>query len=867
MMAGHGGGGLYSARSVRPIPSAFRLHLPFCAAFASVATVLAGGGVAPVWAADANVAPRAADQAVEPPAGPATTASATPPGLLTPAQSCRIVGWNRAARSGLRPADDADKDLRLFLEADRLSGETGISLQAEGQAQLRRGRLSLQAERFEYRFSDDRVRASGGVQLWRDQDYYSGSEIELDTERAEGYFIAPRFHFARTQASGGAERIDFLGKNRLSVLGATYSSCEVAEGETPPWELSARRVQLDFNANDGLAEGGVLRFFGVPILAWPVLSFPVTDERKSGFLPPLISIASTSGLELGLPFYWNIAPDQDATVTPVLSLKRGMAFDGEYRYLRDSWGGMVHGSLLPHDRINDSRRWAFGWTQSGGLIGDWDYDWHLLRVSDDAYWTDGLRGATSLTPRLLNSQGQLRQRSTLQLGVLGEIDQWLYAGVQRWQVLQSLVASDTISAPYQRAPQLGAQWRSQHGGLSGSLQGELNQFTRVQDGLLTGSRAHLLGEIGWQHGEGGWLLTPRIAFNAAAYDTVQPMSDGRSRASRVIPTFSLDSSWNFDRPIRLFGRALTQTLEPRLLYVRTPWRDLTNLPNFDSARLDFNTNSLFSVNAFSGVDWVSEAKQLTLGVSSRFLDAGSGAQLATLGIAQRYVLRGLQDTPDARPPSTGFSDLFAVGSINAIPHWGLDTSVQYNSDTRRIERSISSVNYSPGPFRTVSISHRLQREASEQLALGWQWPLRGPTPLLVPSPAQSAVQVAADGTTAPHRASVGNGSQCEGTLYGVGRLDYSMRDRRISGAIAGLEYDAGCWIGRVVAARTSTGSSAATTKLMLQLELVGLSRLGSNPLGVLKDNIPGYTLLRDPKADYGLAPGSPSGSSGASTLP
>jgi LPS-assembly protein len=851
---------------VRQVPTAFRLNQLVFAALAP-ATALFVGCLSPLaWAADAgDVAPRGTDSSA--PQNPDPAASPVNASLLTPAQSCRIVGWNRAARSGLRPSDAASNDPRLLLEADRLSGQTGVALLAEGQVQLRRGRLSLEAERLEYRFNDDRVRASGGVQLWRDQDYYSGTEIELDTERAEGYFLAPRYHFARTQASGGAERIDFLGKNRLSVLGATYSSCEVAEGETPPWQLSTRRMQLDFDANDGSAEGGVLRFFGVPILAWPVLSFPVTDARKSGLLPPQISIASTSGLELGLPYYWNIAPNQDATVTPVVALKRGLALEGEYRYLQDDWGGTVQGNWLPHDRIKSTDRWAFGWTQNGKLPGQADYDWKVLRVSDDDYWKDGLRGATSLTPRLLNSQGQMRQRSSLQIGALGEVDQWLYARVQHWQVLQSTLASDAIVAPYQRAPQLGALWRTQSGGLSGSLQGELNQFTRVQDGLLTGSRAHLLGEVGWQHSDGGWQLTPRLAFNAAAYDTEQPMSDGRTRASRVIPTFSLDSGWTLDRSTDLFGRALTQTLEPRLLYVRTPWRDLSTLPNFDSARLDFNTNSLFSANAFSGVDWVSEAEQMTVGVSSRFLDAGNGAQLASAGIAQRYVLRTQQAAPDAKQPSTGFSDLFVVGSINAIPRWGLDTSVQYNPDSRRIQRSISSVNYTPGPFRTVSISHRLQRDVSEQLALGWQWPLRGPTPVFAPSPAQSAVQAASEGAAAQRQLGARNGSQCEGTLYGVGRLDYSMRDSRISGAIVGLEYDAGCWIGRVVAARQSTGSSAATTKLMLQLELVGLSRLGSNPLGVLKDNIPGYTLLRDPKADYGQAPGSPSGSSGVNTLP
>jgi LPS-assembly protein len=599
----------------------------------------------------------------------------------------------------------------------------------------------------------------------------------------------------------------------------------------------------------------------------PVLSFPVTDERKTGWLPPRMDVASTSGIEIGVPFYWNIAPELDATITPVLSLKRGASVDGEFRYLQDGWGGELGGSWLPHDRNTGLTRWAFGSRQNGRLGAVGDYDWRVLRVSDDNYWKDGLRGAESVTPRLLASQASAHERRTLQSDWLGEVDRWTYARVQHWQVLQSAVASEAIVAPYQRAPQLGMLLRSQRGGLSWSLQSELNHFTRTQDGQLTGTRAHLIGEAGWQLGDGGWSLTPRVAFNAATYDTIEPMSDGRTRASRTVPTVSLDSLWTFDRSMRWFGRDLTQTLEPRLLYVRTPWRDLSTLPNFDSARLDFNSASLFSANAFSGVDWVSEAQQLTVGTSSRVLDAGSGAQLASFGLAQRYVFSEQRAAPDGRQLTRGYSDIFLNGGLQAIPGWNVDATVQYNSDTQRVERSISQVSYNPGPFRTLSLSHRLQRAASEQVAVGWQWPLSGPVPQAATLAERANLALGSGGGSGGAGYGNGNSTSCEGTLYGVGRLDYSLRDRRISGAIVGLEYDAGCWIGRVVASRQSTGSSAATTKLMLQLELVGLSRLGSNPLGVLKDNIPGYTLLRDPKADIGTAPGSTSGSTGVRTIP
>ena len=306
------------------------------------------------------------------------------------------------------------------------------------------------------------------------------------------------------------------------------------------------------------------------------------------------------------------------------------------------------------------------------------------------------------------------------------------------------------------------------------------------------------------------------------------------RATRSIPSFSLDAGFELERSTEAFGRRLHQTLEPRILYVNTPYRAQSQLPNYDSAAKDFNFVSLYSDNSFSGVDRVSDANQLTAGFTTKLVDAQSGAEVLRLGLVQRYLFRtqrvtGQADgTPDGLPLEQRLSDALLAGSTSVLPGWTLDAAVQYSPDIRRSVRSIVGARYSPGPFRTVSTTYRLARGLSEQLELGWQWPVWGTAP-------------------GSGRAALANLSAagCGGAWYSVGRINYSLKDRRVTDSVLGVEYDAGCWIGRVVFEQLSTGRSQATTRLLLQLELVGLSRIGSNPLQVLKDNIPGYRLLRE----------------------
>ncbi|MCU7370774.1 LPS-assembly protein LptD [Paucibacter sp. O1-1] len=354
----------------------------------------------------------------------------------------------------------------------------------------------------------------------------------------------------------------------------------------------------------------------------------------------------------------------------------------------------------------------------------------------------------------------------------------------------------------------------------------------------TGSRVHLLGHVSLPMSGAAWWLIPKLSLNAASYSLDQALADGRRSASRSVPSFSLDHGWIFERETRLFGRGLTQTLEPRLLYVKTPYRDQLDLPNFDSAAKDFNFDSIYTENQFSGVDRVSDAHQLTVGATSRWIDANGGAELLRLGLVQRFLFNDQRITPDGQTQTRKVSDLLLLGSAHVSERWWMDGSLQFNADSGRSVRSTLRARYSPGPFRTVNAAYRLARGQSEQLELGWQWPLFGAV-------AQS------DGPRA--RRSVGSGGSCSGAWYSAGRLQYSLRDRRFTDSVLGVEYDAGCWILRVGAERLSTGRAETNTRLLLQLELVGLSQLGSNALGVLRDNIPGYRQLssdRSPIQSY-----------------
>ena len=787
---------------------------------------LAAGLMASAGTARAQTAAAPQPPAIAAIAAPAASAAGSASAARTPSAPAGIAAME-ASRSllPLPRGDDANR-LPIVLQAETIRSQPDLETVAEGKVEFRRGGTVIKADRLAYDTAQDLAGATGNVRVSRGGAIYSGPELQLRVQRFEGYFLRPEFEFTQLGAGGRAERIDFYDSARSSATRAEYTSCPRDTPAEPAWVLRTDRVSIDLDSNEGVAEGAVLRFLNVPILALPSLSFPLSDARKSGWLPPSINTDNRSGIELSIPWYWNIAPQRDATLTPRLITRRGLGLDTELRYLETHDEGALNFDWLPNDRLTGRSREALQWQHLGRTTGGLRYSADVVRVSDDEWWKDFPNAGRSLTARLLPARLSLEQplRAGPALGLA-------YVRALQWQVLQGSDAA--VVSPYERTPQVGVRMGLQRGGWDVAVEAEYNRFTlpsgsESRAGREGGERVHLLGHVSRALREPGWWLVPRLSVNAASYRYPRPGE--AQRATRVIPTLSLDAGFELERNTTAFGRKVLQTLEPRVLYVRTPYRAQSQLPNYDAAAKDFNFVSIYTDNQFSGVDRVSDAHQLTAGVTTRFVDAVTGAEALRLGLVQRYLFRSQRVTaqadgsPDGAPLEQRFSDALLLGSTSVLPGWTLDGAVQYNADIQRSVRSILGVRYSPGPFRTIGTTYRLARGLSEQMELGWQWPLYG----------QPRVSSGAGGS---------NG--CRGTWYSVGRVNYSLKDSRITDSVLGLEYDAGCWIGRFVAERLSTGRSEATTRLMLQLELVGLSRIGSNPLRVLKDNIPGYRLLRE----------------------
>ena len=777
----------------------------------------------------------------------------------------------------------------ITLMADDVVSHIGNVTQASGKVEVKRLDMDLHADFLTYDQLSDTAHAQGNVRIDRGTDWFSADRVDLELTRDAGTLIGTQYELGARKAGGHAQRVELIDRTRSTFYDANYTSCTRDGTSEPDWIITGDRIDIDTSTNEGKAQHAKLIFLGVPILAAPSFTFPVTAERKSGWLPPTGDLSNRSGFALSAPYYWNIQPNIDATLSAGASTRRGAELSGELRYLEPNDLGQVTTYLLPDDieakkSGEDTTRGAFEWAHEGSRA-DWlTYSARVQRVSDSSYWIDFPGQMPSLTQRLLPTDLSGTRRF-LPFGDAGEID--AYARVERFQTLQEPASqretdsSSLIAPPFQRSPQIGlrgnltlqdqvrfdVEAEADRFDLS-DLTLENNAVGRINglvpcppdstscipvplDTRVGGNRAHFIASVSRNFASDWGHFEPRLSINGTTYRSDLADDGTRVDATRWVPTLSGDSSFSFERQTELFGRDLVQTLEPRFLYVLTPRRNQFALPLYDTAPKDFNEVSIYSTNEFTGNDRISDENQLTAGVSTRYNDAVNGRELLHLGIAQKFLFSkqslttdNYPITDDPQPYSKKLSDLLLYGSSSAMEHWSFDGIVELNpfkpsqndsnSSNWAVQRAVVSARYHPGPFKTLSLTYRYANNAdvagvangtntvSQQYEVGGQWPVY-------------------------HQPPRANG--CGGTLYAVGRVDYSVTDSRATYAIGGIEYDAGCWIGRVMVERTSTGSQQSTTHLVLQLELNGLSTLGTGSLRVLKDNVPGYQPLRnDPGA-------------------
>ncbi|MDE2048185.1 MAG: LPS-assembly protein LptD [Betaproteobacteria bacterium] len=708
-------------------------------------------------------------------------------------------------RLGDQPVRASDR-LPVILEADHLFGNIDTDLTATGNAELRKHQLSLRADTLHYNEVSDLATASGNVRLYRQGNTFSGPQLQLNVSTGAGTFLSPSYTIGLTHGGGKAERVDFIDTQRSVAKQVTYTTCKCAgDGDQPAWLLTADSMRMDFDEEVGTARNVKVTFQGVPILVTPYISFPLSDKRRSGLLPPTFSLSNQTGFEYTQPYYWNIAPNRDYTFSPTFGSRRGLKLGNEFRYLEPTFSGQITANWMPRDNVRGGEeRWGYS-ARHAGNVGTLSYAWDVTRVSDDDYWKDFPNELPSLTLRQL--PGSLTITQPLRYG-------FVQARVLKFQTLQSI--DSPLVPPYDVQPQLLLrQQRFDVGGLDFGVDLEASRFAHPT--LINGSRVALAPYISYPLQAPGGFLVPKLAWRTWAYHTDTPMSDGRTSASVSVPTLSLDGGLVFERASHWFGRDYTQTLEPRVYYVKSPFRPQGTLPVFDSAAYTLNFATLYTDNAFAGGDRVSDSNTLTLGATTRLLDPATGAEQFRFQWAQRLRFADQNVTIGTPPVTNRVSDaLFGVSWL-PNPRLTFDSTVQYSPDIGRAVRSAIGTRYTPGPFRTVSASYSLDRSITDSTAelanVAWQWPLF---------------------------------KTAQANWYSVGRVNYSLREKRITDSIAGVEYERDCWLFRIVAQRTSTGQSTATTKIFLQLELTGLGRLGTNPLATLRDNIPQYKVLKEP---------------------
>lgn len=747
---------------------------------------------------------------------------------------------------GIENPVELKKDDRypLFIVADDIQGRANEVTQAEGAVELRTAGTLIFADTLTHHPLEDEVEASGHVRLLREGSEIDAPYLRLKIAEQVGFAEQAEYQMARqvanrfyqpqqvvvsvsssnaassgaplmlnvpnsyglptvvpatrpSEATGHADRIEFEGENQMTLSNATYSTCKRGQED---WYLQASELHLDYDQDVGNARHASLWFKNVPLFYSPLASFSLNGAQRSGFLHPFFSTSTKNGLDVSLPYYWAIAPNYDATFYPRYMSKRGFQLGAEARYLDEYSNGVLRLEYMPNDEVEKRQRYAYS-LQYQQLLGrglSASINWN--EVSDDYYWTD-------FSSRLLQtSQTQLPQQVAFNFSPLPELRGNLQ--VLRYQTLQS-DASQLIERPYFIEPQLnlvGFKPDVFHTDLS--MVAQVSRFTHPDK--PDGNRFVFYPQVSLPIINSAFQITPKFGLHMTNYALSQQTAGDPGSISRVLPTFTLDSTMIFERESNWLGAAFVQTLEPRLYYVNIPYKDQSKIPLFDSAISDFNFAQIFSENRYSGYDRINDADQLTAAVTTRFIDGNTGVERFKAMFGQRYYFKPQRVSIDGETTrADNFSHLVAAATGLVGPKVYADAAWEYNFRAGFNQAISAGVRYQPELGKVVSASYRYNRDqltsrsTVDQIDIAGQWPI-------------------------------------DARWYVVGRYNYSLRDKKLLEAIGGFEYNSGCWAVRLVAQELEATSGGANTSLFFQLELNDLGSIGANPIGMLRRTIPGY---------------------------
>lgn len=679
---------------------------------------------------------------------------------------------------------------RTQIEARHFTSDrrTGVS-EFTGEVRLQREGQQVFSEYLRYDQPQDRIEARDRVRLEDAQgDVFATDRLELVLEDRTGETGPGTYTLAGTRrgARGDAERIEFAGHNRTILHRARYTTCPAGQDD---WFLEVERLELDQAADIGTARHARVRYFGVPVFYFPYLNFPLSDERKSGFLMPRVGHTDKSGAELAVPYYFNLAPNYDDTLTPRFLAKRGLQLQNEFRYLGRSLDGRVDLEYLPSDDLYGDNRAAFHLRHRQTFGPHWTAVVDLRGVSDKQYLED-------FGDRLeIAAQTHLPQNVEVRYG--GPLLAF-GARASGYQTVDPAIAP--LDRPYARLPELRLTTSRPLAAnrLNPTFEGEWVNFKR--DVGVTGSRLNLAPGLSLPLARPWGFLTSRVAVRHLAYDLNEAGAGADETPSVTAGVFSLDGGLFLERLTQIGGRALTQTLEPRLFYLYVPYRDQDGLPRFDTGVPDLSFESLFRENRLVGGDRIADANQLTAALTTRFLDEADGAERLRLAIGRIYYFADRRVNVPAGTNTATASDYVAEAAAWLPANVAARAFLQWDPRRREAARASFYLQYMPARDRIANLGYQFIRDTIEQLDASAEWPL-GPRLAL--------------------RA----------------RTMYSLRDDRNLESYAGLSYHSCCWAVRLFASRRLSGGTTQVNGIHFELELTGLGKLGEAPASPLKQGL------------------------------
>jgi len=677
----------------------------------------------------------------------------------------------------------------VTLEVGGIEAQLGPEPRASmsGGVLLRRGDELAGADSARYDPVGKALLLEGGVRYEDPNSQVASDSAEFSYAMGRIRFEGADFLLGVSDGHGAADAIEINQQGRLELDGVSYTTCPP---ESNDWLLEARDIDLDTRRGIGTAKGIKLRFQGVPILYSPYLSFPIGDARKSGILTPQIGSTRRSGTEIRVPYYWNIAPNYDAMISPRILSDRGLQLQTQFRYLTETSSGQANIDHIASDSMFNGARTMLQLRHRTMFVNGWRNRIDFREVSDNQYFEDlgASLSASSITHLDRN------------LSFDYHTDNWSFFGqVQDYQAIDG-------DEPYRRLPQLlvhGA-WPDTFLGMTLGFGGELVNFDH--DVGVTGWRLNLSPEIELPISRPGWFITPAVALDHTQYKLDNTLPGQSTDPSRTLPISSLDVGVILERTMKSGNSDRIQTIEPRMLYVHVPYREQADMPIFDTITPDLNLVQLFRKNRFLGVDRIADTDQLSIGVTSRILDVSSGKELLSATIGQTRYLSISGVTLPGEPLITDeTSDYVAEVRFHLRDSINFDVGHQWGEKDRGTTQSQARLQYRPSTNKILNLAYRFRRDSLEQGDLSWSWPI----------------------------ASKWNF---------VGRYNFSFRDDEALEQFYGLEYESCCWGLRLVSRRhISTRDGTRDSSVGLQLVLKGMSSVGTAADKMLERGILGYS--------------------------